>query len=364
MTTVVLHGELATAMGRAEWQFEIQQPREAMAALEANTGKLYSYLARRHDESKGAVQYRVLVDGRDIGRPKPDEVPSDFYLVGVFVRIDIIPVMQGSGGLWQTIIGVVLVIVGVVLLFTPAAAVAPYVIMAGISMTLGGVAQMLAPSPKLGAGSSPFGRTFMPPDALSGGEKEEAKNTPSYLFSGAVNTTLQGNPVPVCYGGPILVGSALISLAITGATVDSAQLGSMRPPRPNNPLYDLPVWTRLANDPRRGHVPSQKAVKQASVAAIQTVYAPALGIPSVYPANHLERAGQPIPIGNATLPRKTKRGYLSTLAYYFSGNPRPIKWTEAADLYKLLEVGDTTNLETMSWKDIVLATALFLSPNP
>lgn len=361
MTTVTLHGELATAVGRAEWELQLDQPREAIAAIEANTGKLNAYLLRRHEESKGAVQYRVLVDGRDIGGPESDRVSPEFYLVGVFLRIDIVPVLQGAGGLWQTIIGVVLIVVGVVLAFTPLSAIAPYVIMAGIGMTLGGVSQMLSPSPKLGASS--FARSFMQPDEISG-KKEAPEATPSYLFSGAVNTTQQGNPVPVCYGGPIIVGSQLVSFAITGATIAEATIGAQKPPAEDSAFYDLPVWARLPLDPRAELVPTHRAVRQASVGQVKSVMAPGLGLPDNYPAAFAKLAGQPIPVGNASLPKQSLRDFLDTLVHFFNGNPAPVTWHEALDLYKVLEVGDTTNIARTSWKDIVLAIALFLSPEP
>lgn len=36
----------------------------------------------------------------------------------------------------------------------------------------------------------------------------------NFVFDGPVNTTRQGNPVPVCYGGPIMVGSQVISVSM------------------------------------------------------------------------------------------------------------------------------------------------------
>jgi hypothetical protein len=59
----------------------------------------------------------------------------------------------------------------------------------GVSLALGGIAQMLAPQPKFD------------------GPQEEQQ--PSYVFNGAVNTTAQGQPVPVGYGR-MIVGSAVI----------------------------------------------------------------------------------------------------------------------------------------------------------
>ncbi|WP_448652705.1 tail assembly protein [Pseudomonas fluorescens] len=112
--------------------------------------------------------------------------------------IRIAPVLTGSkraGGL-QTIIGAVLIAVAY---FNPfgylTGPAASMMMMAGVSMTMGGVMQMLSPPPKgLGAQDSP-------------------NNRPSYSFNGPVNTNAQGNPVGLLYG-QLVVGSAVISAGI------------------------------------------------------------------------------------------------------------------------------------------------------
>lgn len=61
--------------------------------------------------------------------------------------IHIVPRVVGAGGngTLQTILGAVMVVVGVIMMYTPAAAYAPSVIGAGIGMMVGGVAMMLMP---------------------------------------------------------------------------------------------------------------------------------------------------------------------------------------------------------------------------
>jgi predicted phage tail protein len=68
----------------------------------------------------------------------------------------------------------------------------------GVSLVMGGIAQMLMPSPTRTAQDI----------------QEAPENKPSYLFRGAVNTTAQGHPVPVGYGR-LIVGSAVISAGIS-----------------------------------------------------------------------------------------------------------------------------------------------------
>lgn len=62
----------------------------------------------------------------------------------------------------------------------------------GMSLTLGGVAELLAPSPSKMEGMKP------------------PEQTPSYMFDGPVNTMGAGYAVPVGYG-ELLVGSHVIS---------------------------------------------------------------------------------------------------------------------------------------------------------
>jgi predicted phage tail protein len=98
----------------------------------------------------------------------------------------------GEGGLGQTILGVVLVIVGT---YVPGAqALVPI----GWGMIVGGVAQLIAPNTSMAESG--------PPD------RPDSK--PSSAFDGAVNTAAQGNPVPACYGR-MIVGSQVISAGMT-----------------------------------------------------------------------------------------------------------------------------------------------------
>ena len=71
----------------------------------------------------------------------------------------------------------------------------------GISLVLGGVAQLLTPVPKMPTGKD--------------SEQDPRK---SYGFSGVQQTSRQGVPLPICYGRT-LVGSVVIS-----AGVDTVQV--------------------------------------------------------------------------------------------------------------------------------------------
>jgi predicted phage tail protein len=69
----------------------------------------------------------------------------------------------------------------------------------GVSLILGGVAELISPMPSLGFNSG-----------------KEAARLESFSFSGIVNTSKQGMAVPICYGRAF-VGSAVIS---SGLDVD------------------------------------------------------------------------------------------------------------------------------------------------
>ena len=89
----------------------------------------------------------------------------------------------------------------------------------GISMALGGIVQMLSPQQ---SGSS---------------AADAVENGASYNFNGPVNTTAQGNPVPVLYGR-MVVGSAVISAGILAQ--EQAYAGSiLTSPDPRNALDDF-----------------------------------------------------------------------------------------------------------------------------
>ena len=64
------------------------------------------------------------------------------------------------------------------------------------------------------------------PDIADYGERDAADSRASHLFDGAVNTAAQGGPVPLIYGGPIRVGSTVVS---AGISAERVQLYSERP---------------------------------------------------------------------------------------------------------------------------------------
>ncbi|HEL5402818.1 TPA: tail assembly protein [Stenotrophomonas maltophilia] len=188
LRTIRLYGKLGARFGR-RFLLAVNSPAEAVHALCTMLPGFQQYLMGA--KAKG-MEFAVFNGRQNLSRDQLYDPPGQD-------DIRIAPVMVGSkrGGVLQTIAGVVMVVVGVIMLYTPLAAYGPNVIVAGASMIAGGVVQMLSPQPKgLGA-------------------KDTPDNAPSYSMNGTVNTQAQGNPVPVAYGGHdskgMFIGSAVIS---------------------------------------------------------------------------------------------------------------------------------------------------------
>lgn len=193
MKEVRLYGHLAKRFGRAH-QYDVRSPAEAVRALCATLPGF-----RQHVIAHSRPGYRVL-DGRSARSIDTLALPADDV-------IRIVPVTAGAGrGMGTVILGAALIAVGVATggagLTLAAAWEAGGMTLAGffafnvgMSLALGGVAQMLSPQPK------------------TPGAPEQPENRPSYVFDGPVNTTAQGNPVPVCYGR-LIVGSQVISAGV------------------------------------------------------------------------------------------------------------------------------------------------------
>lgn len=187
MITVKLYGHLGKRFGRVH-RFDIKTPAEAIRALNANFRDFGAYL-REHS----APGYRVITD---LGERSAEQLHD---LAGG-KSIKIVPVTAGAkaAGVGQFILGAVLYVVGWALSGYSAGA-STALSSVGLAMMVGGASQMLFGPPKQGGTNN-------------------TKNQPSYAFSGPVNTTAQGNPVPVCYGR-LLVGSQVISGGMYAAPI-------------------------------------------------------------------------------------------------------------------------------------------------
>ncbi len=177
LKTVKLYGPMRKRFGR-EFELAVSTPAEAIRALSNQVPGFKDYLF--NSKAAGLV-FAIFIGKRNISKDDLDNPAGND-------EIRIAPIIEGSkrGGILQTIVGAVLIVVGAY--FGQA-----WLVNIGVSMALGGVVQMLSPQPKgLGA-------------------RDDPENMPSYSMNGAVNTQAQGNPVSLCYGGPLFIGSATIS---------------------------------------------------------------------------------------------------------------------------------------------------------
>ncbi len=188
-----LVGALGEKFGEIH-DLEINSPAEALRAFMANYPEFRKHLLE--SDSKG-VGYKVIVGKQELEK-------EELLNPSGISEITFVPVVSGGGATTRIIAGAVLVVVGVALSFTWASPASPYLIAAGVGLVLGGVVQLLTPIPKVGE-----------PD-------ERPENRPSYLFSGAVNTTAQGQPVQLLFGR-LICGSAVIS---AGISVEEIPVGS------------------------------------------------------------------------------------------------------------------------------------------
>ena len=186
LTTIRLNGELGKKFGRVH-EYHVSTTVEAMRAMCMMIPEFKRHL---RDSASNGVDYAVFVGKENISK---EDLPSPTK--GKTIKIS--PVIRGSkkAGMFQVIVGAILVVVGIIAAFIPGAQAASVPLMKlGGLMILGGVVQMLSPQAKINQSSNP-------------------NNGTSYNFNSPTTTTAQGNPVPLIYGR-VLTGSAVVSAGI------------------------------------------------------------------------------------------------------------------------------------------------------
>jgi predicted phage tail protein len=212
MKVVKVYGALRKRLGQCRFEFEVDTPAQAIKALCVNFPGLDKWLI---DSEQTGMGFRVTVGKERITQEDASVAVLPWSERDVF---SIAPVLAGAGqGFGQVLAGIGLVALAIVAgpagagflglgagFISGATASAVSVALGGIgaSLILGGVAQMLSPQPDI--------------SALQRGK--EAARLESFSFSGIVNTSQQGMPVPVVYGRAF-VGSAVLSSGL-----DVAQL--------------------------------------------------------------------------------------------------------------------------------------------
>ena len=179
LTTIKLYGVLRQ-FGR-EFRLAVRTPAEAIKALCIQIPGFERFIA---ESQRQGLEFAVFRDSKNLREKELSHTGAG--------EIRIAPVISGSkrGGVLQTVLGVVLLVISYVFPVT-----APYLAPAGVGLIAGGVVQMLSPQ--------------------ASGLRQSASpdNLPSYAFGSARNTTASGNNVPICIGERRW-GGAIISAAI------------------------------------------------------------------------------------------------------------------------------------------------------
>ena len=220
---VKLYGALAKFVGQRRFLAEINSAGEAVRMLLANFPGLEQHMADQH--------YKVIVDNYESDVDEINNPASQ--------RIQIVPVLGGAGGgVGKIVAGVALVAAAILLApagaavlgiagagggaataagFTLGIAAANLAATVGVALILGGVSQLISPTPQMGT-IGPLGGIGGTGRRQTSTEGTEFDPQESYSFSGIQNTSKQGVPVPVVYGETI-IGSVVISAGIDVDTI-------------------------------------------------------------------------------------------------------------------------------------------------
>lgn len=173
LKTIKLYGILAKKFGK-EFHLAVDNTREAMRALSVQVQGFEHFMLHAHEQG---LEFAVFQDDENISETELDMNTSAKV-------IKVVPRVMGAGGAVQTIIGAVLVVVGVLVTVGTlggGAALGAGLIGAGVGMMVGGIAMMLMPK-------------------IENQDQNQDGNKANKGFGSAVTTVAQGNPVPVLYG--------------------------------------------------------------------------------------------------------------------------------------------------------------------
>jgi predicted phage tail protein len=184
---IKLYGKLAKFVGHRVLEADVATAAEAVRFLLANWPELEQHMADQH--------YRVSVGKYDLALEELHDPAGQS-------AISIVPVVAGAGAVGRILLGIAIIAFAVV---TAGAGLIPglglgfgagtaiSIGLVGASLVLGGIAQLLTPTPKV--------------------NQDEGDPRKSFSFSGIQNTSRAGLPVPVVYG-ETLVGSIVISAGV------------------------------------------------------------------------------------------------------------------------------------------------------
>jgi predicted phage tail protein len=180
---------------KSEWSLDVSSVAEALRAINANRpGFLHA---------ADAGDYVLLL----MDRENPDlcrQVTADNALYPWADEVlFVVPRVGGDEPFSATaIMGASIAVTGTIVMSAGVAAMMATALNLLVSIALSMAVSMVA---SLISGTN---------DGMKASEAEPYENKPSYLFNGVVNTTRQGHRMPLLYGGPLLVGSMVLSSQI------------------------------------------------------------------------------------------------------------------------------------------------------
>lgn len=187
----VINVKLSGSLGRRFGVFHKYAVDSWPECVRALSSQVEGFKDFMQSEIGSKMKFAIFVDGKNVGMNN-----DSAWRCAREVRIVPVPTGSKSGGLFQVVLGAVMMVAA---FYTGGASLAAMgafassAFMMGGAMVLGGVMQMISPQ--------------------QGGMKMEvqsAENKPSYAFGGAVNTTAAGYPVCLPYGYRT-VGGAVFS---------------------------------------------------------------------------------------------------------------------------------------------------------
>ena len=191
---IKVYGTLRKFLGQAEFEVDLNTPREAISFLVCNFKGIEKHMA----EQIYTIQVGAKVITEDLLNFNTQE---DIRIIPV-VHGNFFPILLGAGALFgASTIGTTLL--GSKLLATLAVSALTSI---GTSMVIDGVTSMLTPQQ---SNLSPTGQDSLDPAALAS----------NYSFTGLTNISNAGVPVNLVYG-EILVGSIVVSNGVDTVQVE------------------------------------------------------------------------------------------------------------------------------------------------
>lgn len=184
MKNIKLFGNIADDY-KAEWLLNVQTPSEALRAINANRP---GFLA----ECDAGNYVVLLVDESDADNVKQ---VTDKNGLGAWGDEVLYVVPKMSGDVAAIALAAVAAVGATGIAATIVYAVVYVIVYVAIAIAVQQIASLISGTP----------------DGFGANDTEAVENKASYLFNGVVNTAKQGRRLPVLYGGPMLVGSMVLS---------------------------------------------------------------------------------------------------------------------------------------------------------